>query len=107
LVASVTLSSTIEGPPPRPPLPAIKAIELQPAAITIEDARDARRVLVWGITESGERIDLTGVATLTANSPDRPHRRIRPDPHEFEFGLESKGCRFRGQETRKIIAERH
>ena len=53
---------------PRPELPPIVGLELQPASLTLEDGRDARRVLVWGKTEDGERIDLTSEAKFWSGS---------------------------------------
>src|SRR6266576_4208145 len=54
--------------PPPPPLPAISAIKLMPEKLTITDGRDARRVLVVGITASGKPVDLTGVAQFQSDS---------------------------------------
>ena len=50
--------------PTRPPLPAIQALELQPATLTLNNARDGRRVLVWGMTADGRRFDVTDQATF-------------------------------------------
>ena len=50
------------------PSPAISAIRLEPAKLTLEDGRDVRRVLVWGETAEGERIDLSGHAEFEAKS---------------------------------------
>src|SRR2546426_731370 len=61
-------SSGKESVPAPPPLPRITALALEPAALTLHDARDARRVLVWGQTQSGERIDLTDRTTFRADS---------------------------------------
>ena len=61
-------SSGKESVPAPPPLPQITALALEPAALTLHDARDARRVLVWGQTQSGERIDLTDRTTFRADS---------------------------------------
>ncbi|MFM8359982.1 MAG: DUF1549 and DUF1553 domain-containing protein, partial [Verrucomicrobiota bacterium] len=55
--------------PPRPPLPAVQALRLEPAALTLTDARDARKVLVLGDRGDGTLVDLTGVATLQAGAP--------------------------------------
>jgi len=52
------------APPPAPPLPAIKAIIVEPASLTLQDARDERRVLIYGETKDGQRIDLTSSAEL-------------------------------------------
>src|SRR5688500_8347322 len=48
-----------EAAVPAPPLPAIESIQVEPAALTLENARDARLVLVWGVTKDGKRFDLT------------------------------------------------
>jgi hypothetical protein len=60
----------------RPPLPKITALELEPASLTLEDGRDARQVLVWGKTESGEKIDLT---TLAAFKTESANVEVQPD----------------------------
>ncbi|MBI2925960.1 MAG: DUF1549 domain-containing protein [Verrucomicrobia bacterium] len=49
-------------------MPAIRALQLEPAALKLEDGRDERRVLVWGMTATGQRIDLTSQAKLKAES---------------------------------------
>lgn len=55
--------------PPKPALPAIKALHTEPASLTLLDARDSRRVLVYGErAEGGGVIDLTGEATLSTES---------------------------------------
>src|SRR5437868_5440461 len=51
-----------------PPLPVIRSIELQPAQLTLKDARDERRVLVLGKTDNGT-IDLTSLASFKTGSP--------------------------------------
>ena len=48
--------------PPEPSLPALKSIRLEPSSLLLEDARDARRVLVLGERTDGGWVDLTGVA---------------------------------------------
>lgn len=48
--------------PPEPPLPSLKSIRLEPSSLLLEDARDARRVLVLGERTDGGWVDLTGVA---------------------------------------------
>ena len=40
------------------PLPAIRALKLEPAALTLKEGRDERRVLVFGVTEGDKIIDL-------------------------------------------------
>ncbi len=54
--------------PAAPPLPAIRALKLEPASLTLKDGRDERRVLVLGVTEGEKFIDLTAEATFTAGS---------------------------------------
>src|SRR5580765_1411525 len=51
-----------------PPLPPIHSLKLQPDSLTLKDARDERRVLVWGKTDEGKLIDLTSLAVLKAES---------------------------------------
>ncbi|MFO1499774.1 MAG: DUF1549 and DUF1553 domain-containing protein [Verrucomicrobiota bacterium] len=58
-----------ETGPPRPSLPAIQKLALTPSSLALEDGRDERRVLVWGITDAGEQIDLTSEATFQTDSP--------------------------------------
>ena len=43
-------------------------LEVYPTEIVLGSIRDARRILVTGVTTSGQRIDLTSKATLTAIS---------------------------------------
>jgi hypothetical protein len=50
--------------PPAPPLPVIQSLKLEPASLTLGDARDERRVLVLGIAEGGQIVDLTEQAIL-------------------------------------------
>ena len=52
-----------------PPLPPIHALELQPARLTLKNARDERRVLVLGRTDGSNVIDLTAQAVLKTDSP--------------------------------------
>src|SRR5215470_13819621 len=60
--------SSSATPPPAPPLPQIRSIRLEPSSLTLEDARDERRVLVWGETSDGRRIDLTADAVFKPES---------------------------------------
>jgi len=53
---------------PEPPLPTITEIYTEPSDLVLEDGRDARRVLVWGKTAEGGRIDLTSKAVFKAES---------------------------------------
>jgi hypothetical protein len=54
--------------PAKPPLPAIESLQLEPASLTLENARDGRLVLVWGVTKDGQRYDFTDAATFKADS---------------------------------------
>ena len=49
---------------PAPSLPAILSLRLEPASLTLRDARDERRVLVFGVAEGGRTVDLTADAAL-------------------------------------------
>src|SRR5687767_874789 len=51
-----------------PPMPKISAIRLEPAAMTIKDAHDERRVLVLGKTEGEKWLDLTRQAKFQNKS---------------------------------------
>ena len=52
--------------PPKPPLPEIKSLILEPSQLRLDDARDARRVLVLGQRSDGGVVDLTGEAQFKA-----------------------------------------
>ena len=56
--------------PPRPALPPLRSLKTEPAALTLDDGRDERRVLVWGESVSGQRFDVTDDAVLKSESPD-------------------------------------
>ena len=43
-------------------------LEIYPAELILGSIRDARRVLVTGVTTDGQRIDLTGTASLTSSA---------------------------------------
>ncbi len=58
-----------EARPEQPPVPALQSLVLEPASLALEDGRDARRVLVFGKTKAGEKIDLTTQAIFEAGSP--------------------------------------
>jgi hypothetical protein len=51
-----------------PPLPSIRALKIEPASLTLRDARDERHVLILGQTENGKLLDLTSVAELKSSS---------------------------------------
>jgi hypothetical protein len=50
------------------PWPEIVSLQVEPAALKLEDGRDCRRVLVWGVTADGARVDVTGKATFVTES---------------------------------------
>jgi len=54
--------------PGPPPLPAISALRLEPPSLVLDNARDARTVLVTGERPDGGVVDLTGEARWTADS---------------------------------------
>src|SRR5206468_365491 len=58
------------APPPKPPLPPIRSLKIEPASLTLEDGRDERRVLISGETATGQRFDLTDEAVLKSDSPN-------------------------------------
>lgn len=53
---------------PAPPLPTIRSLRVEPSSLTLNDARDQRRVLVFGVTDGDQRIDLTAQATFKTKS---------------------------------------
>lgn len=57
-----------KGALPKPPLPQIKSLTLEPAALTLDGGRDVRHVLVQGKTATGELVDLTSEATFNSSS---------------------------------------
>ena len=58
-----------EQPPAEVPARTFTAIEVYPAELTLSSIRDSRRVLVTGVTNDGQRIDLSSKATVTTQSP--------------------------------------
>ena len=48
-------ASTAEAAVAKPPLPAIESLQIEPPSLTLENGRDARLVLVWGVTKDGRR----------------------------------------------------
>src|SRR2546422_4848249 len=61
-------AATAEMAVPKPPLPAIESLQIEPPALTLENGRDARLVLVWGVTKDGRRFDLSDSATFKIES---------------------------------------
>src|SRR5207249_8863829 len=58
------------APPPKPALPPIRSLKVEPAALALEDGRDERRVLFWGETAAGQRFDVTDEAVSKAESEE-------------------------------------
>ena len=66
------LAKAVDTTPPAeapPPLPKILELKAQPAALTLIDARDERRVLVLGKAEGDKWFDLSSIAVLKPASP--------------------------------------
>jgi len=57
-------------PPPKPALPPIRSLKVEPSALTVDDGRDERRVLVWAETAAGQRFDVTDDAVMKTESPE-------------------------------------
>ncbi len=53
---------------PEPPLPTIQSLRLEPASLTLKNARDERRVLVLGMIDGGKFVDLTARAKFEPES---------------------------------------
>jgi hypothetical protein len=69
LVGSLWAAAGSDKPiPPKPPLPAFKSLRLEPATLTLTDARDARKVLVLGERADGGVVDLTSEAQFKPES---------------------------------------
>ncbi len=72
LFLAAELSSRAEqaaSQPAKAPLPQAVSLAFEPSALNLEDARDDRRFIVWGVTASGERFDLTAEAKFAEDSP--------------------------------------
>src|SRR5690348_10413060 len=59
-----------------PALPHVTSLQVQPSSLTLNDARDARSIVVTGKTAAGYSIDLSGVATV---KPAQPIVRVGKD----------------------------
>jgi hypothetical protein len=57
-----------EAGPAKPPLPEIQSIQLEPSSLTLNNGRDARQVLIWGIARDGQKYDLSDEAKLSTDS---------------------------------------
>src|SRR3954470_19821964 len=54
---------------PKAPLPQAAKLVFEPASLTLEDGRDERRVIVWGVSKDGEKFDLSSEAKFSEDSP--------------------------------------
>src|SRR2546429_76302 len=63
-------ASNKNAPPPRPALPPLRSLKVEPPSLTLDDGRDERRVLVFGETAPGQRFDVTDEAVLKTESPN-------------------------------------
>lgn len=68
-IAVFFAAATVSAEDAKTPLPQAVALEFEPAALTLEDAREERHFIVWGKTKDGERFDLTSHAKLSEDSP--------------------------------------
>ena len=62
--AHMTYANAEEAAPKKPALPKIVSLSVQPAALTLQDSRDARSFIVTGKTATGYAVDLSPVATV-------------------------------------------
>ncbi|HXT39408.1 MAG TPA: DUF1549 and DUF1553 domain-containing protein [Candidatus Angelobacter sp.] len=67
--AAAGAESNKTAPPPKPPLPALRSLKVEPASLTLEDGRDERRVIVWGETASGQKYDVTSEVEMKPDVP--------------------------------------
>ena len=68
-VASPSMGDEQKPAPPEEPARTFTAIEVYPTELTLSSIRDSRRLLVTGVTDDGQRIDLSTKATVTSQSP--------------------------------------
>ncbi|MDE2125666.1 MAG: DUF1553 domain-containing protein [Armatimonadetes bacterium] len=66
------------APPPRPKLPAITSISVQPASLVLSNIRDVRTFIVTGQTKAGYAVDLSYLAHAVCHSPC-----VRIDAQDF------------------------
>ena len=67
-LAAAKRAETAESGPAKPGLPEISSLQVEPASLTLHDARDARQVLVWGIAADGQKYDLSDDAKFASDS---------------------------------------
>src|SRR5437867_1941183 len=86
------------GEPLQDLMQAVVELRVQPAALTLENARDVRRVLVSGRTKAGQWIDLSRTAKLVPASGG-----VRVDAegylHPVKAGLARVAVTAGGQRT--------
>ena len=70
--------------PPKPPVPAIVKLQLEPASLILSNLRDGRRVIVWGVAADGQKFDLSDEAVFKAASTG-----VRVDKENFVYPLEA------------------
>lgn len=68
LLIGVAAKESSDKTAPKPALPEIAELQLEPASLTLHDGRDTRRVLVWGKTVDGLKLDLTSEAKISSDS---------------------------------------
>ena len=72
-MAGTLFARADEPAPKKPPLPKIVSLSVQPAALTLNDSRDARSVIVTGRSRAGYLVDLSPVVCaqlLDISTPD-------------------------------------
>lgn len=67
LAASASVRAD-QSTPEKAPLPAAAKLVFEPAALTLEDGRDERRFIIWGVTKDGEKFDLSSEAKISEDS---------------------------------------
>jgi hypothetical protein len=85
---------------PKPPaLPPIRALKLEPASLTLDDGRDARKVLVWAETDGKGRYEVTSQARL---APDSKAVEVDPDGyiHPLSKGETTVTVSFGGKQAK-------
>src|SRR5438552_1894319 len=67
-LAGIAVIRAEEAAPARPPVPKVLKLTVLPAALTLEDSRDARSLIVTGQTAAGYAVDLSQVAAIQPES---------------------------------------
>jgi hypothetical protein len=68
LLAAGSLVAQGDQAVPKAPLPQAVKLEFEPATLTLEDGRDERHFIVWGVSKDGEKFDLGSEAKFSADS---------------------------------------